>query len=156
MPAANQAFRFAAAGHPIARGVNELSLGELRALLARTSEPMLIVGPHTLRVVDAAYQARWMLGCLPFLTAAFGASVARRRPIVRVLAAVGFIVAYNAYFVVFLHQQDGGALVSGTRPVWLLVWAPNAMLAVVAGALLAVDARPKPRAPSGSLRSPNP
>jgi hypothetical protein len=137
MPAANQAFRLAAAGHPVARGLNELSLGELQALLARATEPMFLVGPRSLRVVHATYHTRLMLACLPVVAAAFGAAVAGRRPIVRALAAIGFLLTYNGYFVVFLHPHEGGALVSGNVPVWLLVWAPNIALAAVSAASIA-------------------
>jgi hypothetical protein len=136
MPAANQAFRVAFAGHPVARGMNELSLGELRALVTRTSEPMLLVGPHSFRVADAVYHARWMLACLPIVAVALGAAVAPRRTSLRVLVAIGFLVGYNAYFVEFLHQQDGGALVSGILPVWLLVWAPSLLVGLLSLSML--------------------
>jgi lipopolysaccharide export LptBFGC system permease protein LptF len=137
IPAGNQDFRVAAAGRTVAKGLNELSLGELRALLAETREPLMLVGPHHRRVLEASYQARWMLASLPILAAALGLAVARRGRTVRFLTAFVFLIGYYRYYFLVLHQDEGGVLVSGTVPVWLLVWAPILVLALSSAGELA-------------------
>src|SRR4029450_13455790 len=91
MPMGNQACRVGAAGHPASRGLNELTLGELAALLEPGApEPGVLPAPARRLNIATAYHARWALTWSALVLAVFVVGLGRwaRRRIVLVLAGV--------------------------------------------------------------------
>jgi hypothetical protein len=98
-PAANQAFRVSTSGNPrLVRGVNELTLGELGALLkAGAHEPMAVAQPANRATIAIAYHSRWALWWATFLLVLF-AFIVRTRTTSRIaiVAAAGAVsIGYN-------------------------------------------------------------
>jgi lipopolysaccharide export system permease LptF/LptG-like protein len=135
-PAANDAFRHALARRVIAKGVNELTLPELRN---RASADRADGRARDAAMAGIAYQERLALAASPVVLGVFGLalglSLFRRWP--RMLIALAALTAY-----LFTASLMRTAALSSRAdwPIWA-VWAPNVWVAVVALGFLAAARR---------------
>jgi lipopolysaccharide export LptBFGC system permease protein LptF len=146
MPNANQAFRAAAAGGPVARGANELTIGELRRRIqtARTLSPASLPGPN----LALNYHRRWALGLTPFVLAVFGIIFTRARTCGRVMPFVlGPIVIFGYYFIMYAARELGA---DRAISPFAAAWAPNAVLLMVSAAVLSFQLPRRKRNAPGS------
>lgn len=155
-PDANQAFReaifrpqvardgSALAFGSIPRGVNELTLGQLRDLI--TSDAPAMAWPADRRTLAFAYHGRWANAAASLVLSMFAFAVAarwrNRRPRM-VLAAIAGLLAYVSLL------PDVGRVLFGALP-GLAAWTPNAGLLLAAlAAWKAPPRRPEPRPSHG-------
>lgn len=125
VPASNQAFRVTLAGRHVLRGAPELTLSELRPLVAEDAIPtMQLVGADDQWQIAVNYYGRLALACAPIvfaMFAMFAAALAGRK---RVALVVGVGCGYVAYFLIepeFLKSL----------PPLAVAWLPNVALASV-------------------------
>lgn len=78
-PAANQGFRTSVAGTPIPKGTHELSLGELRRLLASGGSDRVAAAPAGVRELTRNYRTRWVLVLAPLVLGLAALALATRR-----------------------------------------------------------------------------
>jgi lipopolysaccharide export LptBFGC system permease protein LptF len=137
VPAANQAFRVALSGRPLVmKGVNELTLGELRRLLElRRHEPMALERPHDIYVRDLAlnYHTRWALAGAPLVLSIFAVVLTGRRRGRLMLGLVGFTAIFVYYIIMYSARALG---LYGTLPAFALAWSPNAVFLLVSVAVM--------------------
>ncbi len=143
-PAANQAFRMSAAapglaGRPLARGVNELTLGELRSLLEPgTHEPMAVAQPATREGIAVAYYARWALTFATLVLALFVSAV-RSRSSSRLAIAAGVVAASLGYYTLIVIGSTRAW--PGTWPPVAGAWFANGVVALASLALVVTRRR---------------
>jgi len=131
-PAANRRFRESAAGRPVARGANELTLLELRRVA--------VSGPFTVETktrMTLWLHARIALAMSPLVLAAFAlaaAAIERRalRAAYRLIVVLGFVACYSTVGSSQLND------ILGWGWPFALAWLPNAIVA--AAALAAITA----------------
>jgi hypothetical protein len=151
VPGANQAFRELAfrqispdppgasqPRRPLARGVNELTVGELKQQM-RASSPGDPVAP----IVPFVYYQRWALASATAVMMLFALATIARWPIGRIgglAVAVGSCVAYA-----LLADVGRRHAVSGAWPSVLAAWLPNSCFAAFALLLSLLNVRAKRR-----------
>ena len=123
-PTANQAFRISTSEQPLPKGVNELTLGELRQLLEPgTHEPTSVAGPSDRRSLTLNYHARWALSGAPLVLALFAVALTSRRRWGRMMPLLIGGVMILAYYVI-LYSAAGLGLNQTISP-FAAAWAPN-------------------------------
>jgi hypothetical protein len=133
LPGANQAYRVSTWGPHALRGANELTLGELRALLwglgqFESSGPL--AAPHDWQTLAFAYYTRWALSCTTLVVAMFTFFMPGGR-LLRGMAASAAVLGY--YQLMWGGRQ---LVISGTLPAYAAAWLPNATLLTLAIVLL--------------------
>lgn len=124
VPTANQAFRVSMIGHPLPKGANELTLGELRQLLEPgTHEPMSVTGPSDRRSLALNYHARWALSGAPFVLALFAVALTSRRRWGRMMPLLIGGVMILAYYVIMYSARGLG--LNETISPFAAAWTPN-------------------------------
>jgi len=135
VPKTNQAFRVLVAGQPIAPGVNELGLTELRAEIRLARE----IGGNdaAVRGLEHSYQNRVALICAPLPLAVLGLGLAasragRRWPIATGLSGTMLysVVMPSTSLAAWLLLRD-----SVVSPI-LIAWIPNAVMLMLAALFL--------------------
>jgi lipopolysaccharide export LptBFGC system permease protein LptF len=130
MPNANQAFRTAVAGGPVAKGGNELTIGELRERLKTPQSP----ASRSARDLALNYHGRWALGASPFVLAMLAMIVATWLKSGRMMALIlGFILITGFYTLMFAAKNLG---LVGTISPFGAAWAPNAVALMVSAAVM--------------------
>jgi hypothetical protein len=142
MPNANQAFRMAVAGVPVAKGNNELTIGELRERMANPSHYHLH-SSWAQRNLALNYHGRWALGAAPFVLAILAIIVATSRKPGRVMRVVfGLIVPFGFYT---LMSASRGLALDRTLSPFAAAWAPNAVMLMLAAAVMSLRAHRRNR-----------
>jgi lipopolysaccharide export LptBFGC system permease protein LptF len=98
VPMANQAFRVSMAGHSLAKGTRELTLGELRTALVNMT-PERAAAASSRHALALEYHKKWALGSAPVILAFFAVALTRRRQwggIMPLLAGCFAILGYYA------------------------------------------------------------
>jgi hypothetical protein len=138
IPEANQAFRVsafsAAVGHPVLpeavpKGVNELTLGELRRLLAIELPTSWQSPPADRSDLAFAYHQRWARTSAPTVLSVLALSVAfrwRSRQLPVVCATIAALASYP------LIQHTAKVAFDGGLPRGVAAWAANATLLIAA------------------------
>lgn len=135
LPIANQTFRLSMAGHPVPKGVNELTLGELRRLLEPgTVEQRPFAAPNDLRSLALNYHGRWALAGAPLVLAWFAVALTGRRRRSRAVPLLAGCLAIWGYYVVMYSARRLG--LDDTLPAFAAAWAPNVALLVVSVAVI--------------------
>lgn len=145
VPGANQAYRVSMWGPDALRGPNELTLGELRALLWGLGDYESrgpLVGPNDWHTLAFSYYTRWALTCTTLLFALFTLSMPRGRLWRSLLASAMFLGYYELLY--------GGRqlVIDGTLPAYAAAWFPNVALLGVTVVSLAYRFRQTARSPS--------
>lgn len=126
MPNANQAFRVAVAGRHLPKGINELTLPELRSAMTTgdTAATLTAGRPDRLPLL---YHQRLMIAVAPLMFAILGLSLVGRGYVWRIWLSV---LATTAYAALTLWAPDiqAGAAVAPAVAAWL----PNAFIGVMA------------------------
>jgi lipopolysaccharide export system permease LptF/LptG-like protein len=133
LPEANQAYRVSMWGPHVLRGTNELTLGELRALLWGTGqfEPGIpLAAPHDWPTLAFAYYTRWALSCTTLVLAMFTLFMPGGR-LLRGMAASAAVLGY--YQLMYGGRQ---LVIHGTVPAYAAAWLPNATLLALAIVLM--------------------
>jgi hypothetical protein len=133
IPASNQAFRVAVAGHEVSRGFAEMPVKSLRALAiaSRSFMPQDQAGR-----LFMTYHARWALVGAGLAFAMFGLGVAALRVGMPVAAGTAAI-AYVVYITYFFELRYVPPSVFINEPLTILVvWLPNLLLVLVSLAFL--------------------
>jgi hypothetical protein len=133
LPEANQAYRDSTWGPHALRGANELTLGELRALLwgLGHASDVPLAAPHDWQILAFAYYTRWALSCTTLVVAMFTFLMPGGR-LLRSMAASAAVLGY--YQLMFGGRQ---LVISGTLPAYAAAWLPNATLLTLAILLMA-------------------
>jgi len=139
-PIANQAFRVSMIGHPVPKGVNELTLGELRRLLEPgTVEQRPFAAPANLRSLALTYHSRAALAGAPLVLALFALALTRRRQYGRIVPLLAGCLAIWGYYVVMYSARRLG--LDHIVSVSAAAWAPNVVLSIVSVALILLGSR---------------
>jgi Lipopolysaccharide export system permease LptF/LptG len=134
LPRANQAFRLLVSGRPsLARGANEMTLGELRA---RVSEWNANDRPLGGLSYAQSYYVRWAAPFAAIALGAFGLSLAAgQRPTwVSVGICVVATIVYFGYGALVVRGLPSRSL--SWLPAWAAVWLPNAIFGALSLVLL--------------------
>ena len=134
MPNANQAFRTATAGGPVAKGGNELTLGELRERLENPS-PRSPAYPSA-RNLALNYYGRWALGATPFVLAMFAMIVATGRKSGRTMPFVLSPIVIIGFYALMSVARNLG--VDRTLSPLASAWAPNAVMLMLSAAAISL------------------
>jgi lipopolysaccharide export LptBFGC system permease protein LptF len=135
MPNANQAFRTAMAGFPVAKGNNELTIGELRERIDNPSHYHL----HSLsarRHLALNYHRRWALGATPFVLAIFAMIIATGRKSSRTIPFVLSPVLIVGFDALMVASRNLG--LDRTISPFAAAWAPNAVMLILSAAIISV------------------
>ena len=133
LPAANQTFRELAAGRPLARGYNELTLDELASGDLGRMGPTVNVDPQRLA---GEFEFRLALAFAPLALSVFSLSVAAARRNARgpsVVSLAALAIAFGYYALLYGARQ---AMVARVVPPAIAVWTPNLMCFLAALLLL--------------------
>jgi lipopolysaccharide export LptBFGC system permease protein LptF len=134
VPTANQAFRVSMIGRPVAKGANELTLGELRQLLEPGSrEPMSIAAPSDRRSLAFTYHMRWALAGAPLVFALFAVALTSRRRWGRVMPPLTGCLAILSYWGV-MHSAMWLGL-DRILSAFGAAWAPNVAFLILSAAV---------------------
>jgi hypothetical protein len=154
IPEANQAFRLSAlresVGQPvlIPKGVNELTLGELRGFLSIGSATSWQTPPGDASYLAFVYHQRWAISCAPLVMALFALAFGARSGSGRLWILCAGIVALAAYPLV---GHVARSAFDRSVPRIVAAWTPNALLLL---ATLVVRARQRsqrvPASPSSA------
>jgi hypothetical protein len=154
IPEANQAFRLSvfreAVGQPVLvpKGVNELTLGELRGFLTNGSSASWQPPPADLGDLAFVYHQRWAISCAPLVMALFVLTLGARWRHRRLPMLGAGIVVLAAYPLV---GRAASIALDGSLPRIVAAWAPNAILLAVALLLRPRQpSQPVPAAPSSA------
>ena len=138
VPMANQAFRVAVVGHPLAKGTRELTLGELRAALDTTMPEGTAAALAPTHVLALEYHKKWALAGAPLTLAFFAVALTRRRPWGRTLLLLAGCFAIVGYYVVIflavtlrLHHTSAFAA----------AWMPNIAFLIVSLSILKLSSK---------------
>ena len=141
-PRANQEFRTAAAGRPLVRGVNELTLGELRSLLRPgTHEPLAVAEPATREGIATAYYNRLALSFATLALVLFVCAVRLRASGRLATAAAVCAVSLGYYTLVYTGLSLAW---EATWPAAVGAWFPNGVVALATMALFVFPRRQQP------------
>jgi hypothetical protein len=133
-PVANQAFRVSVARHSLAKGTNELTLGELGRLLEPGArDPMTRPASHS-RGLALNYHTRWALAGAPLVLSFFAVALTSRRQRGRLMPGLAGFAAIFGYYVI-MSEARGFAL-DRTVPAFAAAWAPNAALLILSVAVM--------------------
>jgi lipopolysaccharide export LptBFGC system permease protein LptF len=137
VPAANQAFRVSMShGRPIARGVSELTLGEIRQQL-KSRTPRLAAGAANSLAVN--YHLRWALGSAPFVLTLFTVALMSRRQWGRMIPLlVGCLVVLTYPFMMY---STGRLELHQTISPLAAAWTPNAAFLALSLAIVMFTSR---------------
>jgi hypothetical protein len=134
IPASNQAFRVAVAGHEISRGFGEMPVNSLRdrALESRSHGSLEKAGS-----LLVAYHARWALVGAAGAFALFGLGVAALRARLSISGGVA-VIAWVVYVTYFgeLAIYVSPAVFTNEALTIAIVWLPNLLLTLVGLAFL--------------------
>jgi hypothetical protein len=133
IPASNQAFRVAVAGHQISKGFGEMPVHSLRA---RALESRVNASEDEAGRLFVAYHARWALVGAALAFTVFGLGVAALR--VRTVITAGVAVtAYAVYITYFFELGSVPPSIFSDEPLTIVVvWLPNLLLVLVGLAFL--------------------
>ncbi len=137
VPASNFAFLKVLIGHPVTKGVSELTLGELYQRMVRA--------PTGVRYLATMYHTRIAFSCATFVLGLFALAVRHWRPLVRVSLGVVACGLYVGYYFLLADPIRSG--MGGAFPPIVMVWLPNVAMTAIA-MLLALLARMQ-RVPQG-------
>ena len=133
VPGANQAYRLSTWGPDALRGANELTFGELRALLWGVGSQELngtLVAHLDRQALMFLYYTRWALSCATLVFALFAFSMPQGRLLRASAASAGFLGYYELMY-------GGRQLVfDGMLPAYAAAWLPNVALLALAIASL--------------------
>ena len=134
IPASNQAFRVALAGHDVLRGVAEMPVNSLRA---RALESRGTASEGKAGTLFLEYHARWALVGAATAFALFGLGVAALHARVVITAAIALIAygVYPGYFFELVAYVPPSIFISEPLTI-LVVWLPNLLLILVGLAFL--------------------
>jgi len=139
VPASNQAFReMVFEGRdfrPVGKGLNEMTLGELRRQMSGERVPDFGFAVDT-NAASITYHFRWALPFASFALAMFGLSMVRLRSLrwwAALLLAIGACAGY--YELLYVARELG---LDGRLPPIASAWLANIALALVAGFVLLV------------------
>jgi hypothetical protein len=133
IPASNQAFRVAVAGHEVSRGFAEMSVNSLRV---RALESRGHASEDKAGSLFVAYHARWALVGAAGAFALFGLGVAALRAGAVITAGAGAI-AYVVYVAYFFELRYVPPSIFIHEPLTILVvWLPNLLLILMGLAFL--------------------
>jgi hypothetical protein len=132
VPMANQAFSVSVVGHPLPKGIRELSLGELRAAVAA---PERAPAAHILAL---EYHKKWALGSAPVTLAFFALAVTRRRQCGRIMFLVAGCFAIAGYYAVMFCAV---ALRLHYTSAFAAAWMPNITFVLVSLAILKLTSK---------------
>lgn len=134
MPNANQAFRTATAGGPVAKGRNELTIGELRERLK--NPPPLSAASLSSPNLAITYYGRGALAATPLVLAIFALVVATWRKSGRTMALIiSPIVMFGYYALIYTATNLG---LDRTLPPFAAAWAPNAVMLILSALVIAL------------------
>lgn len=136
VPTANQAFRVSVIGRPardVARGENELTLGELRQRLApgmRDQAP--VAAPSDVRRLALNYHGRWALAGAPLVLAGFAVALTSRRRWGLVMPLAGCLAIWGYYEVAYEARE---LALDRTLSAVAAAWAPNVAFSILSAAI---------------------
>jgi hypothetical protein len=133
IPASNQAFNVAVAGHEVPRGFAEMPVKSLRALAIASRSDV----PDQAGRLFVDYHARWALVGAALAFALFGLGVAALQARVAITAAIAVIAygIYPGYFFELVAYVPPSIFISEPLTI-LVVWLPNLLLILVGLAFL--------------------
>jgi lipopolysaccharide export LptBFGC system permease protein LptF len=135
MPNANQAFRTATAGGPVAKGANELTIGELRERIQNPS-PLSAASLSARPTLALNYHQRWALGATPFVLAMFAMILATGRKSGRAMPFVLSPILMFGYYTLMYAARELG--LDRTIPPVAAAWVPNAVTMMLSAAVISV------------------
>jgi lipopolysaccharide export LptBFGC system permease protein LptF len=126
VPNANQAFRtavFQRSGNsrPPARGLNELTLRELRLRLIAMNPPGAL---HEMRMLRLSYHERIALSLTPLVFGLLGLGLVGRIRKQRIVISLTAVTLFSSYFVLYPFY---GLMGDGAISPVLVAWTPNAV-----------------------------
>ena len=125
-------------GHPVLKGANELTLGELRERLEPgTGEQTPIAAPIDRR--SLALNVRWALAGAPLVLAVFALAVTRRREHRRIVPLFAGSLAIWGYYVVMYSARQ--LELDDTLSAFAAAWSPNVALLIVSVAVVLLGSR---------------
>ena len=131
-PASNQAYRTKIVGQEIAKGENELTLGELGARIEqiRAFDP---AAPA--RRLSVLYHTRWALSVTPLVLAVFALVITRHSRRITVGSALGGVLASGGFALLLIWTNY--LAFRGSVPPSLGAWLPNITFLGMTAALTA-------------------
>jgi lipopolysaccharide export system permease LptF/LptG-like protein len=136
VPTSNQAFRVTVAGHDLAKGLHELTLGDLSRQVALELPPF--EGHSSIRQLATEYHVRWALACTTFVFALFSLAVIPRRPAGRTIGGLAACGIYFAYYITVFDGTEPLRARVGSLPPFAIAWLPNVVMIVASAALITV------------------
>jgi lipopolysaccharide export LptBFGC system permease protein LptF len=136
IPASNQAFRVAFAGHDLLKGLHELTLGDLSRQVAVELPPL--EGDPSIRQLATEYHIRWALACTTFIFALFSIAVIPRPPAGRTILGLAACGIYFAYYITVFDGIEPLRVHVGGLPPFAIAWLPNVVMIVASAALITV------------------
>jgi lipopolysaccharide export LptBFGC system permease protein LptF len=130
LPAVNVTFQREIFGSILTKGLNELTLGELRDEIDSYRRSGLW-DTHLL----VSYHVRWALSCATLVLALFALSVTQRLVARWAITLAAFGACFSYYLLLWLGRA---AALQDTLPAFVGAWLPNLAFAVVSIALLRV------------------
>jgi lipopolysaccharide export LptBFGC system permease protein LptF len=138
--AANQAFRVSMIGHPVLKGANELTLGELRQRLEPgTAGSRPPAAPSDLRSLALSYYGRWALAGAPLVLALFVIALTYRRQCGRLMTLLAGCLAIFGYYVVMYSARRLG--LDHTLSAFAAAWTPNVAFLILSVAVMLLASR---------------
>lgn len=144
VPASNQAFRVTFAGHDLAKGLHELTLGEVGQRVIRAEVHGDVVGEPSARELSIAYHSRWAFSLATFVLALFSLSIVRPRSAGRTIVGMAACVLYFAYYITVYDGTNPLRVHVGSLPAFAIAWFPNVVLVVTSVALITVRLKADP------------
>jgi lipopolysaccharide export LptBFGC system permease protein LptF len=123
VPASNQAFREEAAGVPVGRGTNELTLPELRAIANGRRSTAGLVAPAGAGDISLWYYARIAFSTAPLCLAVLALALVAQSRATRMLVGSVVLTSYFAYMFA-LGSEAGRRSASIVTPI-VAAWVPN-------------------------------
>jgi len=124
VPNSNQAFRVSMTGGPLPKGLNELTIRELRRRLDTETLVAPAAMPADSLSLSFTYHQRWALGSAPLVLALFAVAFARRRRWGRLIPLPAACLAISAYYIIMYSARGLG--LHGSVSPFAAAWAPNA------------------------------
>jgi lipopolysaccharide export system permease LptF/LptG-like protein len=138
VPVSNQAFRGVVfKSRPLGRGLNELTLGELRVQMRGERVPNLMA-PLDPQAAAVAYHARLSLSCASFAFAIFALAVVRNRSVKRWLRIAAAAGAFAGYYAIMFGGVGMGR--HALFPPAVGAWLANIALLLVAAIVATLPA----------------